>query len=781
MLIWGLFLGLLFSMTLGLSSRFVLQTDLWAFLPTVGDSPEQRLTRTLLSGRLSQSLVLAVLPGPEACLEEDTCDELAQEKALRITRSLSQELSARPEVKFAQSGPQPGFEDAVHELYFKRRFALAHAGPGKPYSRENLSARLQGLKKFLASPQATMYRSQITSDPLLYFPAQIERLSELKPKNLGLRNGQFSTESKMAVAFVELTPRLSGDQKAALYSWIQKRFAELNNEGPPCLLRTSGALPFEVQGEAQSKADMQRVGLISVVMAVGLSFLLFRSLFALVAVLLPVAFGFVFGCSATLVVFGEVHVLTLAFGASLIGVSLDYPLHLLNEAALTQKSLREAAGRTRPGLLIGCLTTTVGFVTFGLTSATALLQVALFAIFGLLGALCTTLFVVPLLPLTLGSGALQRTLVTSLQRLLPRLERAAMPLLVALLLTLGSSAWWVFTHLDPTNPDTLDPSPLELKRQDAFVRQQLGLSEDMLVSTATDLELALKRTLELADTLEQKTRDGKIESYRALSALYQPISVQSENRKQAAKGATRKRFFAELEVAGFDPSAFEETPLGTKEVEDLPLLEFQELLDSPLGHMAEPFVFKNGQAASVVTQVSASPDEIEAILEAHPWAIHYQPKKFLGLSFSALASNIRKALAVALGLMLLIVAVRNRSVRATASAFLPASTGALGALALVGQFEALHVFHLLAAVVVLSMGIDYGTFMVETHRHQDEPHAWPSVVAAACSTLVSFGCLGLSSVPALRAIGFVVATGITLALLSTPLCYALLSHKGRTQ
>src|SRR5690606_18068781 len=253
---------------------------------------------------------------------------------------------------------------------------------------------------------------------------------------------------------------------------------------------------------------------------------------------------------------------------------------------------------------------------------------------------------------------------------------------------------------------------------------------------------------------------GQIENYRSLFALYLPQHVQEKNRALASSSETRQHFMNALSRSDFNPEAFSEGSLGTKAVEALPLLSLDELLASPLGDLARPFLFSSHQGTSVVTQVSAKPEQIQAILADHPHVSHYEPEKFLAQSFSQLAYDVRLALLTALALMFSIVAIRNRgALRVIIAAFFPAALGALGSLALVSMMDKLHVFHLLAAVVVLGMGIDYGTFMVEAHRRDARPDAWPSVVSAAITTLVSFGCLGLSSVPALRAIGLIVGIG----------------------
>lgn len=758
-----------------LGTRFVVQSDLWAFLPTVGDSAEQKFTRDVLAGELSRSLILAVAPSDTACIERANCPNESLVQARQVAARLAQALTGHSALAEVSGGPAPGFEGAVHDLYFPRRFALAPPSSEPTYSAPYIQERVQQLKAFLMSPKSALYRSQLVLDPLLFFPTQIERLARLKPAGVEVIDGQFVTSSGMALVFCSLGPHLNGTQKAELHASIQAAFQRANQGVAPARLLLSGTLPFEVYGEAKSKLDMERVGTISTVMAVGLALWLFRSLSSLFAVLLPVVLAYVVGCVSTLLVFGQVHVLTLAFGASLVGVSIDYPSHLLNEAALRQSSLKEAAVHARPGLLLGCLATVVGFFAFGLTSATAMLEVGVFAVTGLLAALVATLYVLPELPVAYGPGNLQRKLAEQLVQVLPALTRHARSITLILALALAVSSAFIFLSHDKVDAQALDPSPTHLKQDDLFVRSQLGLSEDMLVVSAPDVESALTQSARLAQSLMQLERQGKIAGYRSVAALYVPQAEQIDNRSRAASPKTAQDLRIALLAADFDADAFSATPLGKSELLSSPLLGLDELLDSPLRGLVRPFLLKSERGTSVITQVTATPAQLAPLIEQHPSVVHYQPELFLAKSFSQLTHDIKLALVAAVGLVLLLVVLRHRRLRPTLAAFLPAALGAFLTLLLVRLAQPLHMFHYLSAISVLSMGVDYGTFMVETHRREGRPDAWPSVLSAALSTLISFGCLGLSEVPALRAIGVVIGLGTLISIVTTPLCYAVVA------
>jgi predicted exporter len=85
-------------------------------------------------------------------------------------------------------------------------------------------------------------------------------------------------------------------------------------------------------------------------------------------------------------------------------------------------------------------------------------------------------------------------------------------------------------------------------------------------------------------------------------------------------------------------------------------------------------------------------------------------------------------------------------------------------LGLAGQ--PLQLFNVLALLLLLGMGIDYGIFLTE---HRGDARAWMAVCIGAASTWLSFGLLALSATPALRAFGLTLLLGIGLVWLVSPL------------
>jgi len=73
-----------------------------------------------------------------------------------------------------------------------------------------------------------------------------------------------------------------------------------------------------------------------------------------------------------------------------------------------------------------------------------------------------------------------------------------------------------------------------------------------------------------------------------------------------------------------------------------------------------------------------------------------------------------------------------------------------------------NLFTVLALLLVLGVGIDYGIYMEEERGDQDSA-AWIGVSLSAMTTLLSFGLLALSQTPALQTFGLTMLLGVGLS------------------
>jgi predicted exporter len=114
--------------------------------------------------------------------------------------------------------------------------------------------------------------------------------------------------------------------------------------------------------------------------------------------------------------------------------------------------------------------------------------------------------------------------------------------------------------------------------------------------------------------------------------------------------------------------------------------------------------------------------------------------------------------------------VRHRALRPTLAACLPAllaGAGTLGLLSLAGV--ELNLLALVALLMVIGMGVDYGILLAETGGDSRLRRATQlSVFVAGATTILGFGLLSLSDERVLFLIGATAGLGVLTSLLLVP-------------
>jgi predicted exporter len=201
-------------------------------------------------------------------------------------------------------------------------------------------------------------------------------------------------------------------------------------------------------------------------------------------------------------------------------------------------------------------------------------------------------------------------------------------------------------------------------------------------------------------------------------------------------------------------------------------LRFQDLAAGPLDAMAAPFRFTWSGGVGFVTFLHGLEDEaaLRDALADVPGGRWIDVAETLSSAYGAYRERLLQLWCYGLLAVLGIVAIRHRSLRPTLMAYAPALLGAAataGALSLLGL--ELNMLSLVALLMVVSMGVDYGVFLAE---HRGDPAQLEAtllaVTLAGASTILGFGLLSFSSQPPLHHIGLTSALGVLLCLTLAP-------------
>ncbi|MBQ3674095.1 MAG: hypothetical protein II923_00620 [Campylobacter sp.] len=155
----------------------------------------------------------------------------------------------------------------------------------------------------------------------------------------------------------------------------------------------SGGAIYSVLGKNSAKFESAFMGSFSLIICAILLFLAFKNarIFTVVGV---VAFGLVSGVFALFLFFESVHSISVVISTSLIGLMLDFSAHWLGSNAnslVKKQSIKDM----KKIFLLGFFITAGGYAVFLFSSFDLLLQIAVFAIFALLGAFLFSYFMLP--------------------------------------------------------------------------------------------------------------------------------------------------------------------------------------------------------------------------------------------------------------------------------------------------------------------------------------------------------------------------------------------------
>jgi predicted exporter len=683
----------------------------------------------------------------------------AEERLAAASRSSADELRGSGLFASVQNGADEGLR-AEREALMSYRYVLSPAVAAERFSAPALRRALESALGELATQAGSATRALLPRDPTGELRRIVERLPAAAPAK---REGVwFSADGTRALLVAETLA--GGFDAAEQERAIDAVKATLRD--PAIRLEISGAGVFAAASRAAIEREAWLLSLVSGSLILALMLRIYRRPRTVGLCFLPVVTGIAVGAAAVSLAFGNVHAITLGFGATLIGEAVDYPSYACLNAA-PGESLRRALERIWPTLRLAVLTTVLGGLTMLLSSFSGLAQLGLLTMSGVLAAGLVTSDVVPVLagaqPVTTRPYAVSPwidDLVVRARRVAPVVWVLAAAALVVLLAN-RASLW-------EDDLQAMSPVPETLKAADRELRRELGAPDvrHLLVVRGPSREAALQRAEALEAKLDELVRRGAMRGYD-LATRYVPSLAAQQRRLAALPEPVALKTSLEEALRGlpFQRGVFDPFLRDVEESRKRGPLGEEALRGTVLGMKLQTLVVPSDSAWVVLVPLYGVADPKQVASAAELLDLKAESERLLaGYRLEALRLS-----ALGMAAIVLALALGLRRTRSVLQVVLPVAAALVVTAALLQLAgERLTVFHLIAMLLVMGIGLNYSLFF---ERPAEDPAARRrtlfALLVTCATTVLAFGTLAWSSNPVLHAIGLTVTTGAIAAFLAS--------------
>ncbi len=544
--------------------------------------------------------------------------------------------------------------------------------------------------------------------------------------------------------------------------------AEINQAlavaNPPSSVKITltGPSIFAVATRASIQKTTLYISVILTILVIVLFSYGYNSLPLMLLGFMPLLSAIVSAIALTQFIFSELHGIVLAFGITLLGVCIDYPLHLFSHIKKNE-SVHDTLRRIWPTLRLGTITSILAYVALIGTGFSGLTQLAVFSAIGLTSALLVTRWFVPV----------WITHIHFEKRALPiarpfsnrnKIIVSAIIIVISLSVLMSVDSIW--------SKDVMQISPVSkhMRDQDKDMRLTLHANDvsQLFLLDAKTIEDALIKTEQF-----KKQFNDHLSSDIPLSINTASDILPSKQQQRIYQSELPSEQVLELNVAealnglAFNKQAFDEFVSDVMNAKIQPLVTYQDIMSSPFAPALQSMLFQQNDDWYSLIRVSGVQNEqqFQTWLNQAPSLLsdnYLSLRQATNALMSHYLTTASKRLLLIFALILVVILWLTWKKRSAIWLLLPMFLSVIISLAiqiLLGHL--ITIFHVLSLLLVIGMGIDYSLFFNrdwgKAQHLQDRTHA---ISISAITTVISFLVLAFSDVPVLAAMGQTIAVGI---------------------
>ncbi|TYB74105.1 MMPL family transporter [Bizionia saleffrena] len=647
--------------------------------------------------------------------------------------------------------------------------------------KDSILKRTEANYKTLISPSGLIAKQTIVKDPLGISLLAVKHLQKLGiHKDFQLKNG-FIVSKNESHLLLFITPQYGSSEtnkNVAFANGLYNIQDELNiSFSDTVSSEYFGGTLIAVANAQQIKKDIQLTISIALTVLMILFIVFYKKLSIPLILFTPTLFGGLLSVAILFLIRETISAISLGIGAILLGVTLDYSLHILTHIRNKEDTTALYKSVTKP-ILMSSLTTALAFLCLLFIDSQALQDLGIFAAISVLGASVFALIFIPQVYTVKNNASAHRKTFIDAVASYP-FHRNTFIIGAVILLCITS----LFTYNNVQfNQDIskLNYMPPAIKNaENRLEKLTNAASKSLYIVTYSDtLQVALEANDNIVKRLTTLEQQQQISSFNSVGALVYSEKKQREkiNQWQAFwspehVGFTKQQLITSGTQFGFKPETFNAfyqlleksfTPLELNDYRTLNTISIDDFIASENGFNAVSSLvtLEDNQVARLKTSFKNTPNTLvidrQAINET-----------LLG----NLKNDFNQLIIYSFAVVVVLLLLFYRNVKLTLVTCIPIMLTWCITIGIMGLFSIeFNIFNIIISTFIFGLGIDYSIFITNGLLQEQKtgintlPMYKTSVILSVITTIFGVGVLVFAKHPALYSISIVTIIGITSAL-----------------
>lgn len=762
------------------ASRITFEEDIMKLLPATEET--RKLQKVLKSVNFSDKIIVTISKENGGTIDDATkyatmfLDSLQQSAVLYVKKvdGAVDDDGIDTTLDFIYNN-LPQFLDKADYVTIKSKL-----------QKDSIAALTSSNYKTLVSPSGIIAKKSILRDPL---SLSLMGLKKLQALNVGddftIKNGfVVSKNEENVLLFISPTyPAEDAANNDAFASILYRIKNALNAEFKTrANLKYYGASLLAVENARQIKSDIQLTLGIALTVLMLIFILFYRKIYIPLILFAPTVVGAIVSIAVLYLIRHQISAISLGIGSILLGVTLDYSLHILTHIR-NDSNIKNLYKEIAKPILMSSLTTGLAFLCLLFLDSQALQDLGIFAAVSVLTASIVALLFIP--QVYRNSAKDTALNISAKKNILERISNYPFQknkFIIAGVAVLCVVSLFTYNNVKFNNDlETLNYEPKDFKEAKQTLDALTNIESKSLyaIGFGDSQQNALKVNDAVFLKLQELQNRGVIKNYSSIAAVISSANKQQENVDHwnnfwtpENKTFLKNNLIESGAELGFKPNTFSQfytvlnanfETVDPRAFDELPAVSLEDFVNERDGL---------NTATSIIKLDDANIPEVKAAFKDFKNMVLIDRKAMNESLLGSLRDDFNKLIGYSLIVVVVLLLLFYRSVSLTIVTVLPVfltwlvTIGIMGILGI--QF---NIFNIIISTFIFGLGIDYSIFVTNgllQELRTGEPALAThktSILLSVLTTILGIGVLIFAKHPALYTISVVSIIGIVMAML----------------